>query len=337
MHSAVSVVVTCYNLQDYIAASLRSLSDQSGGHEVDVIVVDDCSTDDSAAIIQAFPGVRYVRTPGNSGVLMATVLGMREAAHDLVFFLDGDDLWHPDKLRLTVARFDADPSLALLTHDLEYIDGNGARIARASRPSETLVGSRASDDDAIREGILLHSDHVWLGSAYAIRKSLIDAEAFCDWAENLPDPRNTYQDWPLAFWAASRPGVRMGYLPQKLFMYRVHGANHSGDSRSAEKAIRNVRRTYNTMEAMRDISAAARLPGPVIDATERKTRYYRYLLDLYAGMRWRSLVGFVSSLPYVIRSSESLLKECARFAGVQLLGLRRFLDLANKRAGRRAA
>lgn len=329
MNSAVTVVVTCYNLEKYIARSINSVLSQCGNHQPEIIVIDDCSIDGSASIIQSFPGVRYVRTPVNSGVLMATVLGMRESSNDLVFFLDGDDLWHLDKLRLAIACFDRDRTLGLLTHDLEYIDGNGNPISKVSRPSQVMNNSRVTDDELIRTGILLHSDYVWLGSAYAVRTSLIDGEGFCDWAARLPNPFNTYQDWPLAFWAASRPSVRMGYLPEKLFKYRVHGANHSGDSRSAEKAIRNVRRTYHTMEAMQAIGISAKLSDPVMRATRCKLRYYRYVLDLYGGNRLSALSGFFISVPYLFLSTESPIKELFRFIGVQLLGLHRFLAIVN--------
>lgn len=334
MTNAVSVVVTCYNLELYIRASIESVLAQNFAGVIDLIVVDDCSSDSSAKIIRAYDGVRYVRTLANVGVLMATVLGIREASGDVVFFLDGDDLWHPDKLRLVSALFEVDPTLALVTHDLQYVDGNGEPIPRVSRPSEVMTKVRTNDDQLVRDGILLHSDHVWLGSAYAIRKSLIDCDGFCEWAERLPDPFNTYQDWPIAFWAASRPGIRMGYLPAKLFKYRVHSANHSGDSRSADKAIRNVLRTFNTMDAMYAIAISANSLDAVKRATRRKRDYYRCLVDLYAGKRLSAIGGFVASVPYLFSSTESPVKEVLRFVGVQCLGLRRFLALVKLRIAR---
>jgi glycosyltransferase involved in cell wall biosynthesis len=330
MSSTVSIVVTCHNLEKYIGAAIDSVLDQSYPGATEILVVDDGSTDGSAAIIRSYGNVRYLRTPRNLGVLMATVSGMREASGDLVFFLDGDDLWHPDKLRLAVARFEADCDLGLLTHDLEYIDAEGRPLAKASRPSQVMRADATNDDAMIRDGILLHSDYVWLGSAYAIRRSKIDADGFCAWAERLPDPYNTYQDWPLAFWAASRPGVRMGYLHDKLFQYRVHGANYSGNASDADKAVRNVHRTFNTMKAMEEIALASELPAPAMRATRRKLHYYGCLVDLYEGRRIAALRGLFASLPYLFGSTESPAKELARFAGVQLLGLRRFISLINR-------
>ena len=330
MNEMVSVVVTCHNLERYIGAAIDSVLGQTYPGPVEVLVVDDASTDASAAIIQSRDNVRYLPTPKNLGVLMATVFGMRAVSGDLVFFLDGDDVWHPDKLKLALARFVADGNLGLLTHDLEYIDGDGRTLVRASRPGEAMRDAAANDDAMIRDGILLHSDYVWLGSAYAIRRSKIDAEGFCAWAERLPDPFNTYQDWPLAYWAASRAGARMGYVPAKLFQYRVHAANYSGNASDADKALRNVRRTCNTMQAIEQIAIAARLSAPAMRATMRKLRYYECLLALYEGRRVAALHGFFMSLPYLFGSAENPVKELARFAGVQLLGLRGFISINNR-------
>jgi glycosyltransferase involved in cell wall biosynthesis len=330
MSSAVSVVVTCHNLERYIGAAIDSVLAQDYAGPVEVLVVDDGSTDSSAEVIASRAGVRYLRTPRNLGVLMATVLGLRETHGELVFFLDGDDVWRADKLQLMVERFAADPELGLLTHDLEYIDGGGRPLARTSRPGQAMRTASNDDDAMIRDGILLHSDYVWLGSAYAIRRSKVDAEGFCAWAGRLPDPFNTYQDWPLAFWAASRPGSKMGYLPAKLFQYRVHGANYSGNASDADKALRNVRRTRNTMQAIEQIATSSRLSSPAMRATVRKRRYYDCLLDLYEGRRTAALRGLFMSLPYLFASTENPAKELARFAGVQLLGLRRFIAMINR-------
>lgn len=325
-----SIVVTCHNLDRYIGAAIDSVLAQSYVGQVEVLVVDDASTDSSSSIIQAYDNVRYLRTPQNLGVLMATVLGIRESSGDLLFFLDGDDLWHPDKLRLSVARFDAEPALGLLTHDLEYIDANGRLLTKASRSGEVMATASASDDRLIRDGILRHSDYVWLGSAFSVRKSAIDALGFCEWAARLPDPFNTYQDWPLAFWAASRPGISMGYLPDRLFRYRVHGSNHSGDARSAALALRNVRRARNTVMAMQGIAVASGLEESVQLATARKLEYYEYLMDLYSGRRIAAFRRFFASLGYLAARRDECPKEIARLLGVQLLGASRFFALASR-------
>ena len=170
MSEVVSVVITCYNLEKYIGSSIESVLNQDYSKEGDVVVIDDCSTDRSAEIIKTYSKVRYLRTEHNCGVLMATVFGLENTSGELVFFLDGDDIWEPGKLAAVVDRFTGDSRLALVTHDLQYIDSNGKLLDRNTRPEEVMASVSPSQVDAMtRDGILLHSDYVWLGSAYAVQ------------------------------------------------------------------------------------------------------------------------------------------------------------------------
>lgn len=88
-----------FNRGDYVAAAIRSaLEQEHPPHEV--IVVDDGSTDDSAAIVQQFGDrVQYFRQE-NRGCAAARNLGVRHSTGEYIAFLDSDDLWYPWTLRL---------------------------------------------------------------------------------------------------------------------------------------------------------------------------------------------------------------------------------------------
>ena len=336
MSESVSVVVTCHNLENYIGLAIESVINQGYRGPVEVAVIDDCSTDRSAEFIKSYANIRYLRPECNLGVLMATVLGLESTTGELVFFLDGDDVWERGKLTAIVERFRRDPRLALVTHDLEYIDSSGGVIEKESRPGHMMSSVLPNrESDVIRDGILLHSDYVWLGSAYAVRRRLGKVKEFCDFAKALPDPFNTYQDWPLAFWVACQPDVNLGYVPQKLFRYRLHGANHSGDATSVVKAVRNLRRTYNTTLAMSEIANLFAAETRVHEVTSRKLQFCTYLVYLYSNNKWQASKGFLDSMPYWMTGTSSFWKETVRFAGVQLLGAERFIGLA--RAGQKLA
>jgi succinoglycan biosynthesis protein ExoO len=331
MTATVSVVVTCFNLERYIAAAIQSVLEQDFAEPVEVIVVDDCSTDGSADIIRGFPQVRHVRTGRNGGVLLATLLGIEESTGGLIFFLDGDDLWARDKLSACVAAFARDPRCAIVTHDLEFADAEGVALGRPTRPRAVLG---PLDDEArstaIIRGLVRQDDYIWLGSAWGLRRSLARLEEFAAWARSLPDPQNTYQDWPLAMWVASLPGARAAYVPRKLFRYRLHMANYSGDASSAAKAVRNFDRARNSLAAMHALAVERGLPAEVVETLQRRVRAYGYLAALYRGRRRRAL----SLLPGAIadfRRSRSLAKELLRFAAVQLLGPGRAAKLAGRR------
>jgi len=319
MTAAISVVVTCYNLERYIREAINSVLQQEGVSEVEVIVVDDCSTDGSANIIQALP-VQCIRTPTNSGVLLAMLQGIEAATGDIICFLDGDDVWEKEKLASVLEAFQRDDRCTLVTHDLTFIDGEGHTIARQSRPSRVLNPIESAHRSAkVREGILALGDYVWLGSALAVRRSLGKVDEFVRWARSLPDPANSYQDWPLAFWVASLPDLSMTYVPEKLFRYRLHQANYSGDARTAARAVRNLTRTKNTLEAMSQIAADRGLSEYYCRRIDARAASNEYLIDLYRGKRLSAFPGFVRSIPTFFRQG-ILLKEAVRLASIQLVG-----------------
>lgn len=323
----VSVIVTCFNLERFIGEAIASVLDQDFPDPVEIVVVDDCSTDASPGIIQAVPAVRYVRTERNCGVLLATVKGLEEATGELIFFLDGDDLWEKDKLSLCVAAFEQDADCALVTHDLAYADAEGRVLDRATRPGQVLG---PLDDDARSEAIIRglqrQEDYIWLGSAWAVRRTLGRVDEFVAWARNLPDPENTYQDWPLAMWVASLPAVRAAYVPGKLFRYRLHQANYSGDARSAGRAIRNFIRARNTLSAMRQLAIERGLPEAIPVMLEQRACAYDYLACLYRGERLRALSMFPEAwADFRVRGQAG--KEVVRLGAILLIGPDRFARL----------
>jgi glycosyltransferase involved in cell wall biosynthesis len=326
--SPISVIVTCFNLDRYIGEAIQSVLDQRNAPEFEIIVVDDCSTDRSAEIIHGYPGAKYIRTKANGGVLLAMLAGVDQAQHDIICLLDGDDLWEPDKLALTGAAFDADPQVALATHDLHFIDGAGGQIDSRSRPNEELSPlSRISAGEKVREGILELADYVWLGSALSFRRSLARWSDFADFAMRLPDPGNCYQDWPLAYWVASLADVRMTYVDQKLFQYRLHGQNHSGDARTRERAIRNFTRGRNTYAAIARIAELRALPARLRRIADERTALSAAQVDLYSGRRLRAVSGFARSLSSA-RRNKILAKEALRFSIGAALGPRALTWLA---------
>jgi glycosyltransferase involved in cell wall biosynthesis len=100
-----SVVIPAYNAELYIERTLRSALCQTY-RDIEVIVVDDGSTDNTRAIAETFAGtddrVRIISVP-NGGVAKARNLGIAEAKGEYVAFLDADDLWHPTKIERQVA------------------------------------------------------------------------------------------------------------------------------------------------------------------------------------------------------------------------------------------
>src|SRR6476660_1471039 len=105
----VSVIIPVYNGTCYLRAALESVFAQTY-RPFEVIVVDDGSLDDSGVIAQSFDDVRYIHQE-NQGVAAARNNGIEVARGEFLAFLDQDDLWTPEKLKLQMGHLLSDPEL----------------------------------------------------------------------------------------------------------------------------------------------------------------------------------------------------------------------------------
>lgn len=110
--ATVSCIVPVYNGARYLGAALDSILAQTY-RPIEIIVADDGSSDETAAIAARYaPAVRFV-TQATAGPAATRNLGLRAAAGALVAFLDADDLWLPEKLTRQMTRFAARPELGV--------------------------------------------------------------------------------------------------------------------------------------------------------------------------------------------------------------------------------
>lgn len=122
----ISVVIPTYNRSNTIVRALESVYNQTSPAD-EIIVVDDGSTDNSAAIIrQAFPAVKLIEQP-NEGVSSARNKGIEYAEHDWIALLDSDDEWLPQKLESIRAAQHRNPQ-EVVFHSNEIWIRNGVRV-----------------------------------------------------------------------------------------------------------------------------------------------------------------------------------------------------------------
>jgi glycosyltransferase involved in cell wall biosynthesis len=106
----VSVIIPVYNGQQYLAAAIDSVLEQDY-RPLEIIVVDDGSTDESARIAQSYSEVLYLYQ-ANGGAAAARNTGIAAAHGEIIAFLDHDDLWTPNKLQVHVTYLLEHPEVA---------------------------------------------------------------------------------------------------------------------------------------------------------------------------------------------------------------------------------
>lgn len=221
----VSVIVPVYNSERYLERTLESMLAQTYRH-FEAIVVDDGSTDGSAAIMRRFAerdGRVHCVSQRNAGMVGARNNGMRMARGRYYALLDSDDLWMPDHLERAVAALEADPSLVLVHAGVRFVDEQGDAFA-------SFIDNRAWDawvSDPFA-AILLRYEHVACQTT-VFRRDVIDrAGGFDDRFNKLG-----CEDRDLWLRLARLGGVR--YLPYHGADYRVHAG---GMSRNAERMLK---------------------------------------------------------------------------------------------------
>jgi glycosyltransferase involved in cell wall biosynthesis len=126
-HPVLSVVVMCYNHEDFIGECLQSIVTQDLDLSFEIIVGDDGSSDQSVAIVEAYQGnypelIRLVRHPANVGYsrnladLIAAVRG------EFIAYIDGDDLMLPGKLKRQLNLLRSQPELGMVVHRMRTVD-----------------------------------------------------------------------------------------------------------------------------------------------------------------------------------------------------------------------
>ncbi len=105
MNDLVSIIMPSYNTGRFIKETIESVLAQSYS-AWELIIVDDCSTDDTDDVVMAFltdSRIRYIKNETNRGAAVSRNRALREAKGKWIAFLDSDDLWMPDKLEKQIA------------------------------------------------------------------------------------------------------------------------------------------------------------------------------------------------------------------------------------------
>ena len=122
----VSVVIPVFNGEKFITECLKSVYEQTYNN-IEIIVVDDGSTDNSLVIIKDFPGEKKIIQQKNGDVSLARNSGVENSSGDFIAFLDQDDKWQPIKLEKQINLFHKFPEIDLVFTDLIKFFSSGKK------------------------------------------------------------------------------------------------------------------------------------------------------------------------------------------------------------------
>lgn len=124
----VSVIMPSWNTDRFIANSIQSVINQTY-QNWELIIVDDCSTDNTDSVVASFSDkrIKYLKNEKNCGAALTRNRALREAKGEWIAFLDSDDLWMPKKLEKQIA-FMQENNYYLSYHEYEKIDEEGNQL-----------------------------------------------------------------------------------------------------------------------------------------------------------------------------------------------------------------
>ena len=216
----VSVVVTTYNQALYIGSALESVFAQTRQPD-EVIVVDDGSTDETPARIAPYRDrLVCIRQP-NQGIAGARNTGIRRARGELLAFLDGDDVWEPEKLAIHIAAATGHPDSGLIVV-------NGVEFAETglTRPSLFPMAITSLFDGGAQT-VSVDASRYFLQGCMIATTSQVIIPAWVLETVGLSDPSlAVVSDWDLYLRIAERYPVT--FVDRRLTRWRYHERSASG-------------------------------------------------------------------------------------------------------------
>lgn len=290
----VSVIVTCYNYGRYVAQALDSALAQRYPN-VEIVVVNDGSTDDSREVLARYADRVRVIEQANQGAIAAYNAGFAASRGDIVVLLDADDALEPDALARVVAVWG--PQVAKVQWELRIIDSQGRDLGRKFCHFDARY-----DAATVRRSFEATGTYRWpvsVGNAYARRFAEqvfpLSPDVGPDGALNTVAP--LYGD--------------VVTLPEVLASYRVHGQNTwSSTGADASRLPARIRQRRREIAVMQRHAAELGVVLSNEDALDHELAFVNYRLMAkklelsYPGSDSESLSSLLATAWRLLRAEE---------------------------------
>jgi glycosyltransferase involved in cell wall biosynthesis len=234
----VSVVIPAYNCALYLQETIESMLAQEAVGDMEVIVVNDGSTDHTADIARRFGGVVRVIDQPNAGVSSARNRGIRAARGDFVALVDHDDYWFPSKLAGQLAAFAAHPEVDVVFSGFRrwHADGPDCRFREPLAFAHAALPQGVDPDYSgwIYHQMLLDS---WVLTSTALARAQV-FRITGDFDETLPFS----EDWD--FWLRVSRAHQFLKLREVSTLYRQHASQGSRVTREVDYRTRLLEKAH---------------------------------------------------------------------------------------------
>lgn len=244
--SLVSIITPMYNAKKYIAQTIKSVQNQTYS-SWEMIIMDDCSTDESAAIVQEMAQkddrIHYYCNDVNCGVAATRNHAMDKANGRYLAFLDSDDLWVEDKLERQMSVL-KNKNCAFTYAGCDVIDENGEAVQKVRHVPEYITYEKL----------------LW-GNVIPCLTVLIDREK----VKSFQMPKIGHEDY--ATWLTIFKDIREGYgIDEVLGHYRVNRNSVSGNKLRTIKWTWNI---YRNNQGINPVKSACYLFGHLFQAARK--------------------------------------------------------------------
>lgn len=253
MAGLVSIIMPSYNTAEYIVESIQSVLSQSY-ENWELIIVDDCSTDNTDEIIEPYltdKRIKYLKNEKNSGAAVSRNRALREAQGKWIAFLDSDDIWMLDKLEKQIAYME--------DNDYHFSYTNYSEInAEGKETGVTVSGPHR----VTKTGMF---NYCWLGCLTV----MYDAEAV-----GLIQIADIKKNNDYAMWLKVCKKVDCYLLDENLALYR-RGRTGSISTHSVKKLISWHYKLYKEAEGQNSIRALFNTGRNLLFGFYKKKRYVK--------------------------------------------------------------
>jgi hypothetical protein len=225
----VSVIIPSYNHAAYIGDAIQSVLDQSE-RDLELIIVDDGSRDDSLSVIRSFSDARMrVKSQTNMGAHAAINAGIEMSQGEFLSVLNSDDRYHPQRLEKLIAALRSKPQAGLAASFIDVIDMEG-RVAGVKHGYKNMPPWEIDDSSrSFRAGdnlkhALMTENYLSTTSNYVFTRAA--------WHQHGPfRPLRYTHDWDFALRVIRDLDIIL--LNESLMQYRIHTSNTIRENRAA--------------------------------------------------------------------------------------------------------